>query len=155
MKEGFGGITQIMRENFNLRKISFIMTMLAASLPVSRIAQAQSTGLSASEPTLSIGFVFTEKGGEQLFSSVCRGCHMSDGKGATGAGTYPSLAGNRNLEASGYPIDVVVNGQRGMPPFGSMMSNDQVAAVVNYLRTHFDNDYRDDVTADDVKAIRR
>jgi mono/diheme cytochrome c family protein len=36
-----------------------------------------------------------------------------------------------------------------------MMSNEQVAAVVNYLRTHFDNNYRDDVTADDVKAIRR
>ena len=128
--------------------------MLAASLPVSR-SQAQSTGLSASEPRLSTGFVFTETSGEQLFSSVCRGCHMSDGKGATGAGTYPSLAGNRNLEASGYPIDVVVNGQRGMPPFGSMMSDDQIAAVVNYLRTHFDNNYRDDVTADDVKAIRR
>ena len=80
---------------------------------------------------------------------------MSDGKGATGAGTYPSLAGNRNLEAGGYPIEVVVNGQRGMPAFGSMMSNDQVAAVVNYLRTHFGNDYRDEVTADDVKAARR
>ena len=122
---------------------------------VSSIAQAQSTGLSVSQPTLSAGFVFTEKNGEQLFSAVCRGCHMPDGKGATGAGTYPSLAGNRNLEASGYPIDVVVNGQRGMPPFGTMMSNDQVAAVVNYLRTHFDNNYRDDVTADDLKAIRR
>lgn len=133
----------------------FAMTTLAASLLVSSIAQAQSTRLSASEPTLSAGFVFTEKSGEQLFSSVCQGCHMSDGKGAAGAGTYPSLAGNKNLEASGYPIDVVVNGQRGMPPFGSMMSNDQVAAVVNYLRTHFDNDYRDDVTADDVKAVRR
>ena len=36
----------------------------------------------------------------------------------------------QNLEASGYPVHVVVNGQRGMPPFGSMMSNDQVAAVV-------------------------
>ena len=80
---------------------------------------------------------------------------MSDGKGATGAGSYPSLAGNRSLEASGYPIEVVVNGQRGMPPFGSMMSDDQVAAVVNYLRTHFGNDYRDAVTADDVKAVRR
>jgi len=129
--------------------------MFAASLPVSCIALAQSAGLSASEPAFSAGFVFTEKSGEQLFSNVCRGCHMSDGKGATGAGTYPSLAGNRSLEASGYPIEVVVNGQRGMPPFGSMMSNDQVAAVVNYLRTHFDNDYRDDVTADDVKVIRR
>jgi mono/diheme cytochrome c family protein len=139
----------------SFRKTSFLVATLAASLLVSCMAQAQSTGLSASEPALSTGFVFAEKSGEQLFSSVCRGCHMSDGKGATGAGTYPSLAGNRNLEAGGYPIDVVVNGRRGMPPFGSMLSNDQVAAVVNYLRTHFGNSYRDGVTADDVKAVRR
>jgi len=144
-----------MQGNLSLRKISFILTMLAASLPVLCMAQAQSNGFSASEPALSAGFEFTEKSGEQLFSSVCRGCHMSDGKGAVGAGTYPSLAGDRNLEAIGYPIDVVVNGQRGMPPFGSMMSNNQVAAVVNYLRTHFDNDYRDEVTANDVKTARR
>jgi mono/diheme cytochrome c family protein len=129
--------------------------MLAAPLLASCMAQAQSAAPSVSEPALSTGFGFMEKSGEQLFASVCRGCHMSDGKGATGAGTYPSLAGDRNLEASGYPIHVVVNGQRGMPPFGSMMSNDQVAAVVNYLRTHFDNGYRDGVTADDVKAVRR
>ena len=42
-----------------------------------------------------------------------------------------------------------------MPPFGSMMSNDQVAAVVNYLRTHFGNDYQDAVTAEDVRTARR
>jgi mono/diheme cytochrome c family protein len=145
----------MMQGNSSLRKISFIMTMLAAPLLVSCMAQAQSTGPSASEPPLSAGFGFIEKSGEQLFASVCRGCHMSDGKGAAGAGTYPSLAGDENLANSGYPIDVVVNGQRGMPPFGSMMSNDQVAAVVNYLRTHFDNGYRDEVTADEVKAVRR
>jgi mono/diheme cytochrome c family protein len=34
------------------------------------------------------------------------------------------------------------------------MSDDQVAAVVNYLRTHFGNDYRDMVTAEDVGAVR-
>jgi mono/diheme cytochrome c family protein len=144
-----------MQGNLSLRKISFVVTVLAVSLPVSGATQTRSTGLSASKPAFSAGFVFAEKSGEQLFSNVCRGCHMPDGKGATGAGTYPSLAGNGNLEASGYPIDVVVNGQRGMPPFGSMLSNDQVAAVVNYLRTHFGNDYREDVTADDVKAVRR
>jgi mono/diheme cytochrome c family protein len=144
-----------MQPNLSLRKISVIVAMSAASLLMSCMAQAQSAGHSASEPALSAGFGFTEKSGEQLFSSVCRGCHMSDAKGAAGAGTYPSLAGNRNLESSGYPIGVVVNGQRGMPPFGSMMSNDQVAAVVNYLRTHFDNLYQDEVTADDVKAVRR
>ena len=29
-----------------------------------------------------------------------------------------------------------------MPPFGEMMSDDQVAAVVNYVRTHFGNKYQ-------------
>ena len=80
---------------------------------------------------------------------------MADGKGATGAGTYPSLAANGNLAASGYPLEIVVNGQRGMPPFGPMMNDDQVAAVVNYVRTHFGNAYRDAVTAEDVKLVRR
>jgi mono/diheme cytochrome c family protein len=144
----------MMQRNSSLRGVSFVVTMLAAPLLLSSAA-AQSTGPSAAGPALSAGFGFAEKSGEQLFAAVCRGCHMSDGKGAAGAGTYPSLAGDRNLEARGYPVQVVVNGQRGMPPLGSMMSNDQVAAVVNYLRTHFDNGYRDEVTADDVKAVRR
>jgi mono/diheme cytochrome c family protein len=144
----------MMQRNSSLRGVSFVVTMLAAPLLLSSAA-AQSTGPSAAGPALSVGFGFAEKSGEQLFAGVCRGCHMSDGKGAVGAGTYPSLAGDRNLEASGYPVHVVVNGQRGMPPFGSMMSNDQVAAVVNYLRTHFDNGYQDKVTADDVEAARR
>ncbi len=99
-------------------------------------------------------FRFTEQSGEQLFANVCQGCHMPDGKGAVGAGTYPSLAGNKNLEAGGYPVYVVVRGQRAMPSFGAMMSDDQVAAVVNYLRTHFGNDYKDAVTAEDVKVVR-
>jgi mono/diheme cytochrome c family protein len=145
----------MMQEKSSIRGISFIVAVLAAPLLASSIARAQSAAPSASEPSLSTGFGFVEKSGEQLFAGVCRGCHMPDGKGATGAGTYPSLAGDRNLESSGYPLHVVVNGQRGMPPFGSMMSNDQVAAVVNYLRTHFDNRYGDGVTADDVKAVRR
>jgi mono/diheme cytochrome c family protein len=99
-------------------------------------------------------FRFTEQSGEELFANVCQGCHMPDGKGAVGAGTYPSLAGNKNLEAGGYPVYVVVRGQRAMPPFGVMMSDDQVAAVVNYLRTHFGNDYKDSVSPEDVKAAR-
>ena len=99
-------------------------------------------------------FRFTEQTGEQLFVNVCQGCHMSDAKGAAGAGTYPSLAANKNLEAGGYPVYVIVRGQRAMPPFGAMMNDDQVAAVVNYLRTHFGNDYKDAVTAEDVKAVR-
>jgi mono/diheme cytochrome c family protein len=142
----------MMQRNSNLR-IAFALMMTAALSLLSFRAYAQSTV--ASEPALSTGFRFVEKSGEELFASVCRGCHMSDAKGAAGAGTYPSLAGNGNLEASGYPVEIVVNGQRGMPPFGAMMSDDQVAAVVNYLRTHFGNGYRDAVTAEDVRIVRR
>jgi len=148
------GAVQKMRENTRFR-IAFAVAMSAAFLLLSFPAYAQGTGPSASEPALSAGFRFTENSGEQLFANVCQGCHMSDGKGATGAGTYPSLAGNGNLEAGGYPVSIVVNGQRGMPPFGTMMSDDQVAAVVNYVRTHFGNRYRDAVTSEDVRAVRR
>ena len=144
----------MMQGNSNLHTAFAAMISAAFSL-LSFLAYAQGAGPSASEPTLSAGFRFYEMSGEELFANVCRACHMSDGKGAEGAGTYPSLAGNRNLEASGYPLDVVVNGRRGMPPFGAMMSDDQVAAVVNYLRTHFDNNYQDTVTAEDVKIARR
>jgi mono/diheme cytochrome c family protein len=144
----------MMQGNSNLRTTFATMILVAFSL-LSFLAYAQGAGPSASEPMLSAGFRFYEMSGEELFAHVCRACHMSDGKGAVGAGTYPSLAGNRNLEASGYPVDIVVNGRRGMPPFGTMMSDDQVAAVVNYLRTHFGNNYQDTVTTEDVRIVRR
>lgn len=129
--------------------------MSAALTLLSFPACAQVSGSTVPGPALSVGTRFVEKSGEELFANVCQGCHMPDGKGAAGAGIYPSLAGNRNLEAAGYPIEIIVNGQRGMPAFGMMMSDDQVVAVVNYLRTHFGNDYRDAVTAEDVKTVRQ
>lgn len=107
-----------------------------------------------SRTSFSNGPRFTESSGEQLFANVCQGCHMTDGGGATGAANYPSLAKDANLEAGGYPVYVVVRGLRAMPPVGAMMSDDQVAAVVNYVRTHFGNQYQDNVTAEDVKRVR-
>jgi mono/diheme cytochrome c family protein len=105
--------------------------------------------------TFSSGFRFVEMTGEELFANVCQGCHMPDAAGATGAGSYPSLIANKNLETSGYAVYLVVKGRRGMPSFGDMMTDGQVAAVVNYLRTHFGNNYQDAVTAKDVKDVRR
>jgi cytochrome c5 len=135
---------------------AILATAIAAALSLlSFPASAQGAGHPARGPGLSQGFRFFEMSGEELFANVCQGCHMSDAKGAAGAGTYPSLAANVNLKASGYPVEVVVNGQRGMPAFGAMMSDDQIAAVVNYLRTHFGNNYRDAVTPEDVKVVRR
>jgi mono/diheme cytochrome c family protein len=105
-------------------------------------------------PTLSPGFRFTEQTGEALYANLCQACHMSKGEGAVGAGRYPAFARNENLKAGGHPIHAVLHGQKGMPPFGRMLSDDQVVAVVNYVRTHFGNNYTDAVTAQDVKDAR-
>lgn len=97
---------------------------------------------------------FPQQSGEDLFRNICQGCHMPDAKGATGAGSYPALAANPRLSAAVYPIMVVLHGQRAMPPFGESLNDEQVANVINYVRTHFGNHYKDPVTPEVVKARR-
>jgi len=118
--------------------------IVAASLMFADGAALAQSAVSAPPDRIpSSGFRFGETTGEELYASVCQACHMSDGKGATGAGTYPALAGNQNLAAARFPVTVVLHGLRGMPPVGYFMTDDQVAAVVNYVRTHFGNSYSD------------
>jgi mono/diheme cytochrome c family protein len=80
---------------------------------------------------------------------------MSAAKGARGAGVYPALANNPKLAAGDYVAGVVVNGLRGMPQFGTLMSDEQAAEVVNFVRTNFGNAFTDKIRAEDVKKARR
>jgi mono/diheme cytochrome c family protein len=105
-------------------------------------------------PTFGSPYVFTEQGGEAIYRGVCAGCHMPDGSGASGAGTYPSLAGDPRLAAIGYPVGVVLRGRKAMPPFGDSLTNDQVAAVVTYIRTGLGNGFAGVLTAAEVAAER-
>ncbi len=98
---------------------------------------------------------YPQQSGEELYKGICQGCHMPNAQGAVGAGAYPALAGDPRLAAAIYPLTVVLNGQRAMPPIGADLSDDQVANVVNYIRTHFGNHYKDTVTPAAVKAARR
>jgi mono/diheme cytochrome c family protein len=41
-----------------------------------------------------------------------------------------------------------------MPPFGALLGDEQVAAVVNYVRSHFGNSYPDSISPADMKAVR-
>jgi mono/diheme cytochrome c family protein len=94
------------------------------------------------------------KNGAAVFQHVCQGCHMPGGVGAVGAGRFPALAHNAKLATAGYPISMVLNGNGGMPWFNGALSDSQIADVVNYVRTHFGNNYTDMVTAADVAAVR-
>jgi len=97
---------------------------------------------------------FPFQGGEAIYKNVCQGCHMPDAKGAVGAGAYPSLAKDENLETAAYPVSIVLKGQRAMPFFAMQLDDQQVADVVNYVRSHFGNRYRDKVKPADVKMLR-
>lgn len=97
---------------------------------------------------------FTQTGGETLYQATCQGCHMAKGEGAKGAGFYPALASNPKLAAAAYPVSVVMNGLHGMPSFAPKLSDEQIADVVNYARSNFGNQYKDSITAADVKPFR-
>lgn len=113
------------------------------------------TVFAAGAPILSTSGKFDESTGEALFNQVCQGCHMADGQGSHGAGAYPSLATNPKLGAKVYPVYMVSSGQGGMPGFQKYMDDQQIASVVNYVRTHFGNQYADTVTVEDVKTVTR
>jgi len=100
------------------------------------------------------GSITSETDGRKLFETICQGCHMPDAKGAKGAGMYPALAANPKLASPAYAEYVVLNGLRGMPTFGSWLNDAQIAAVVNYVITHFGNAAPTPATAEEVRAAR-
>jgi mono/diheme cytochrome c family protein len=101
--------------------------------------------------------------GEQIYDHICQGCHMPGGVGAIGAGAYPKLAANKKLVSWEFVALTVLNGRNGMPPFGqpanhqqsraTHLTDAQIADVVNYVRSHFENKYKADVTAQQVAML--
>ncbi len=103
-------------------------------------------------------------GGAQIYGHICQGCHMAHGEGAIGAGHYPKLASDPALAAWQYVAQTVLGGRNGMPAFGLPadqaretravhLSDEQVADVVNYIRSHFGNAYDLKVTAAQVAGL--
>lgn len=87
--------------------------------------------------------------GKAVYARQCSACHQPEGAGVPK--TFPPLAGNPDLFVDPlFPVYVVVNGLEGpltikgeryqgvMPPFGHL-SDDEVAAVVAYVRAAWNN----------------
>ena len=139
--------------------ISMPSLLPTAALAVLALVATGAVAQQAGSDTESIGtfadesaFQYTD--GEALYRSSCQGCHQAEGEGAVGAGMYPALADNPNLEAGAYPAMLILHGQKGMPALGDYFNDEQVAAIVNFIRTHFGNEYSDPVTAQDVADLR-
>jgi mono/diheme cytochrome c family protein len=102
----------------------------------------------------------TRAAGASLYLDHCAGCHQSGGRGLPGV--FPPLAGNGVVVASD-PADilkVVLHGVPAqgkyvpMPAFASLLSDQQVADLSNYVRTSWGNAASPNTTAAMAARIR-
>ena len=118
----------------------------------------------ADSPLLTSRTTVGSLNGEQIYDHICLGCHMPGGQGAVGAGSYPKLAANKNFVSWRFVALTVLDGRNGMPPFGfptgsrmdsgpAHLSDAQIADVVNYVRSHFGNEYKAEVTAEQISSL--
>jgi mono/diheme cytochrome c family protein len=99
----------------------------------------------------------------RLFLGNCASCHQAPGKG-TPDGYYPPLMHNTTVGASNPNnlMQVILHGVHrstsnsdvGMPGFAVQLSNDQIAALTNYVTTQFGNPASTRVSAQDVAKLR-
>jgi mono/diheme cytochrome c family protein len=88
--------------------------------------------------------------GRKIYAQQCAMCHGEEGEGHAPA--YPPLANNQSITMSSpvNAIRMVLNGgyapgthknprPYGMPPFSHLLNDDQVAAVVTYIRVAWNN----------------
>jgi mono/diheme cytochrome c family protein len=88
--------------------------------------------------------------GAQIYADECSGCHTEDGKGI--AGLFPALDHSSTVQQNDPTslVHVVLRGARStatdkaptaaaMPAFGWVLGNDQVAAVLSYIRNAWGN----------------
>ena len=113
------------------------LTAIAAYLKDLPGQTSSPTAVSASDPTMTAGGA--------IYADECSACHGMDGKGVPYL--FPSLAGSPNVR-SVDPVSltrVLIEGARsvataneptgpGMPSFAWKLSDDQVAAVLTYIR---------------------
>ena len=102
--------------------------------------------------------------GQKIYNQYCMACHQSNGMGASGR--FPPLNGTDwvtgdkerlvHLILNGMEGAIEVNGEiyEGVMPQHSFLNDDQIADVLTYIRTQFDNQ-AGSVTAEEVENYRK
>ncbi|PVX86213.1 c-type cytochrome [Paraburkholderia unamae] len=145
-----------------------VVAYLRAQQPVSGgVARSRDTWgkPAANDITALRGTAITSVNGLQLFVANCASCHnwTGEGVGASAPGAYPSLIHNSVAGAASANnlAMVILHGVARktkdadvlMPAFGDELSNDQVAAISNYVTKQFGNPQAT-LTPDQVAALR-
>lgn len=95
--------------------------------------------------------------GKEVFENNCADCHRLNGQGLPG--TFPALDGDPFVTGPPAPvIATVLNGRKGplgqMPTWKEKLDDNQVAAVVTYIRRAWSNK-APGVTPAMVAALRK
>lgn len=75
--------------------------------------------------------------GREIYQNICQACHQPDGRGQDRLA--PSLIGSLlTLAQPEVPARILLNGKEGatglMPPIGSVLTDEQIANVLTYVR---------------------
>src|SRR6185503_1677866 len=75
--------------------------------------------------------------GREVYQNICQACHQPDGRGQDKVA--PSLVGSDlALAPAEVTARILLNGKEGsvglMPPLGAALGDEQVAAVLTYIR---------------------
>ncbi len=103
--------------------------------------------------------ILLDNRGPKDYERQCQACHQANGEGIPGA--FPSLKGSPIVldESPDQMINIILNGfdrpneYGAMPALGAILSDEQVAAIVNFERNHWGNK-APKTTVAHVKEIR-
>jgi mono/diheme cytochrome c family protein len=80
--------------------------------------------------------------GKTVYTTLCVACHNENGEGREKVA--PALAGSNFATAAAHvPMRILINGKEGttglMPPLGTTLTDDQIAAVLTFVRRSWGN----------------
>ena len=106
----------------------------------------------AAKQTLTFDELYAQ--GEAVYQKQCAACHQPDGKGI--AGVFPAIAGSpiANGEMREH-LNRVINGGKGMPPFGEQLTPVEAAAVITFQRNAFGNNTGSQVQPIDIVNFKQ
>jgi mono/diheme cytochrome c family protein len=129
----------------------------AASV-MARVEWPGKPGVAAPVPPLTPEQQARFNAGQEVYKNICQACHQPDGRGLEKVA--PALVGSvLALAPPEVPARILLNGKEGaiglMPPVGSVLSDDQIAGVLTYIRREWGQDGTpvDAAVVKDIRAL--
>ncbi len=145
-------------------RVSVLLLCAVSLVACTKGSQSSSTTSATNSMAASPNANLAAANGGSVYMQNCSSCHGSNGKGQPGA--FPPLVGNPvvtgdsrqviHIVKAGLTGPIKVKGQSyngQMPSWSGTLKNDQIAAVVSYIRSSWGNK-AGSVTPDHVAATK-